>query len=487
MPESSLHVEMTGNEARFQAALNRANAEVQKLKDKLRDMGSAGDKARQQLEGMGKAGVAAAGPAMQNMVAGLATKWIGVGTAIMAVKAYLADFDKQMQESAKLIRGLEEPHAQMVAEAGGDPAKLTLMKNIARDLYRKGGAKDLPHAYQIVTALANEDMMQMYQKMATMYPILSQPEMTIPKIAAFQKAFGTAEAGDERAVLDKLLKAGAIAPGTESLESIAEAGAKMAGAAKVHGWTDEQVLAMVTLGSKTLGGATAAGAAFGALGKGAMQVPELVGLPVEQMVDQIMAMKLGEAGVLSKEEMNIPGLAEATMAEHPEYISQLVGAKALSAVMMVRDQRKALAEYTSEIEKGEREKYSEQLAAQQLNDPAMRAVRDARMKKAELELLREEHGIARERLQAREDEMTYQQERAGVPYAVQWAGKETRDLTHSVIGQAGYEGTLNAFQAVISTIKTDILDVTGSLKSAAKSFANQVKDPRQGGCHEVNK
>jgi hypothetical protein len=512
MPESSLNVEITGNEARFQAALNRSNAEVQKLKDKLRDMGSAGDKARQQLEGMGKAGIASAGPAMQNMVAGLAARWLSVGAAVAGVKRALDAIQKQDEEAGRKMMTAEASRAQLAQLAAGDSGKLQQLLKDAEDIYKGGGAADLSQANQIVFALESAGMRQYKELFTLLYPKFGRPEVMAKAGAALQTSLGIAETGLMPAILSKAVEASKVAPA--SAEEILEASATTVSAAKAHKWTDEETLAAVAWTSKALGSANEAATSLSALGQELKKKPEFLGLGIGEMVKKLTTMTVEESGILTpvvlkseRERMisegysrqqideEIKALRGSTLYDVPHLFQEYLGGRkeAGTIVAVLKDMLPQLAQTTADIGRAEREGLIYKTIGAADESPKLKIPKVRRKAKAERDLAEEIDGAYNEIVETAQDQLfTGIKEAGNMPRWKQIAYEQFFDLIQLVVGnktlvqQYGSEEA-HALIARLEDAAKKQQEAADNLNAATKTYANQVKDPRQGGCPEVDK
>ena len=536
MPESSLNVEMTGRSERFELALAKANAQVDRMKDKLRELGKEGGVTQGHVDRLGGALNQSFGDQAQAAIGGYTARFLSVGAAIGVAASQVHRFielrDELAAKQAADSALKEVSMAPLALLAGGDQGKLSALKEQAEKLFKGGGAASEAAASQVIYALTAAGVGDQAEFFGKLYPIIKSPEALAKSSAALYTGLGAKETGGIPAIVSKGMAAARRGTGTP--EEMLGAAAGAVAPAKMLKWSDEELLSAVALSSKALGGAGEGGGTIEAFGKALAKRGGFAGLGIGGAIEKIQGMTVGESGLLSPEDLKAKAAELKKAGVRPAQIkkqiaelmkSPLVGDEALLTQFLPRggvkgfevlkDQQKDLAAVAAEIAAAEREGLAGQVIGTTRKDPELLLPRVARQAAAVQDHIDKRLGYERDVTDALINVVDTEAARLGVPLPARLVTGGALRIRRKLEGDDLFMRKMtgmapeaySAFRAAgdvterggqLSDRQVQVLEFLGNtaknlqessrdLRAATAGMASKARDPRMGGSPETDK
>lgn len=271
-------VEMSGDEQKLWAALQKVATQQDHVANKFRNVGQQGKKAGKDAEdAFGDRAIAG----LKSYVAGIAS----IAAAYNVARQALADLEAERQAAADRTKASAMGMSSLAQLSGGSSQKMLSLTQAAREMYRAGGASDLDQAARTVFALESAGALQHRELFAQLYGILEKPDVMAKAATTLVTSMGEEETGGLPAVLGKAFAASSFSP--TSADALLEAAARSGGAARMLGVSDEEVLGGVARLATATGSAERGGTQLAAFLQTLAKKGDYAGLSLEESVAKI--------------------------------------------------------------------------------------------------------------------------------------------------------------------------------------------------------
>lgn len=287
----AIHTDMTANEKKAVAAIDRANRRIDKMEQKLRGVATAGRKAGKETEEGVKKSTEATDSGAKSVAlyaAGFAAVTLAARSATVAIQ----EMDQARAEAAERMRASEMGLGSLGQLALGDPQREAELIRQAKEMYKGGGGPDLDTVARTLFSITSAGLNT--EENRRLFTGLYGPIQDIPTLArgaaTISTAMGAEETGGVRQILSKGAAASAYAPAT--IPELLEATAMPAAAGGMLKWSDEEVLAATTVMSKTLGESRRGGTAIRSLATSLLREAGFQDLTLPDAIKKIGGMGL---------------------------------------------------------------------------------------------------------------------------------------------------------------------------------------------------
>jgi hypothetical protein len=273
-------LKFTGDASQLDRELKKTQRELEKQKQKVRDIGTESKK----TEGKQKE---AFGPGALTQLSKYALGLVSVAGGAAAIAAAFKKINEEREKAAGKLRESEIPLGQLSELAGGDPKELKRLVDLAKGIFVAGGAETLEQGATITYKLESAGKRGDAPLFASLFGTLKDPAAMASAITALQTARGREETGTTAELVSKALVLNRRAPATapELLQAAAVGG----GAAKLLGVSDESLLAAVALTARATSDAAKGGRQVRALLTQLTKRGGFVGKTLEESVLELQA------------------------------------------------------------------------------------------------------------------------------------------------------------------------------------------------------
>jgi len=377
-------VEMTGQEAKLWQSLQKVCTQQTKVEGGFKKIGTAagaaGTKATTASDKMTKAGSAgtkAFGAGAGSQIAAFGASFAGVGTAVSLVTKCLNDMAQAGAEAAERakqsIAGMGE-----LAQLVQTPEQFAEITAESRAAYGTGFGGSLSEAaklvFQLKSAGFEKSDRDLFVEMGSVGHTKDPSEM-VGSLVAFRTAMGAEETGSVRDMVNKAIAAAGTT--TVGASEMLMAGVKPSGAAATLGLSDEELFALLGIGTKQVKDPRVASTMADAFLSAVAANPEFEGkgMSLKEIVQTIQAkgLKRGELQTLTGGIRGIKGY-EFLVKDMAGYDALLGGVGAAQAENPLAGQMKVAA-----------------------TDPSLKAAMDAIAASHQEELSAEDLGTAKNR------------------------------------------------------------------------------------------
>ena len=216
------------------------------------------DLSKQSLREAGKAQTAAFGPSALSQIKTIAAGYIGISTAIGAVRTAFSAMEQQRHDAAQ--RSLESRAGiGELAQLAETPEQMDRLMTAAKRTYGEGGAENLDEAGRFVFALESAGALESRKLFSDLKArsLVNDPAEMAKSAKTMIATMGQEETGGFRPLVSKAFGVSKFSPA--KAEEILQGAARSGTSAEKLGISDEEVLAATALMSEAKGSADEGG------------------------------------------------------------------------------------------------------------------------------------------------------------------------------------------------------------------------------------
>jgi len=253
-----IQIEMTANEARAWAGMQKLIVQQTTLQNGLKNTGMQAGAAGAKMRSAGTAGRTAFGAGAVAQIRSYAASFLGIGAAITQVIGLFNDMREARQEATQQW-GQAEGGMSELAQLAKTPEAFQALTARARKVYGAGGGDSLESAAKLVFQLESagaSEFEDLFTQLSSKR-LVTDPAVMAKAAATLQTTMGKGETGTMRALASKAFGASLYSPATA--DALLEAAARSGSSAAAMGITDEEVLAATAVVATGKGGAEMGG------------------------------------------------------------------------------------------------------------------------------------------------------------------------------------------------------------------------------------
>ncbi len=324
----------------------------------------------------GREGKKAFGSGALTNLKGIIAGYIGISAAIRAGTALLRERQRVARDAADKQKFAELGLSSLAQLSGGDEGKFKSLTGAARDLFKKGGARNLDEAARVIFSLESAGELDQKDLFADLFGIVADTAGFTKAAKTLKQAVGEKETGSVRDITSKAFAASSFSPATAP--ALLEAAAKAGGLAKLLGIRDESLLAATAITATASGEATLGGTQVSSLLTALVKKGGFKGLSLEESIRKVDAKGLSDT----------------------ELVEFLGRKEALRAFTVLRDSLPELRKIIQAQDKAVETDLVGRIVGVRDRDESVDAARQARIAAAGEEESRQSLGIATNRVDA---------------------------------------------------------------------------------------